>query len=133
MDSEVLRLTTGANAVTDITARAAAFVVGRADGLLHLFAPHATAGLALFELGSGSETDLGNLLTRIFPKDQRYAHHHGSPGHGADHLVPIFVSPSLTIPVFNGALALGTWQSIALIDSNHDNPTRQVRLSFLEG
>jgi secondary thiamine-phosphate synthase enzyme len=133
MDTEVLRFTTGSNAVTDLTEKAAAYVQGRGDGLLHLFAPHATAGLALFEVGSGSDHDLGDLLARTFPRDDRYRHQHGSPGHGADHLLPIFVSPSLMIPVFNGALALGTWQSITFIDTNADNPTRQVRLSFIEG
>lgn len=129
--SEVLRVTNGSSRVTDLTERAAAFVRGRNDGLLHLFVPHATAGLALFETGSGSDLDVDELLDRVFPRDDRYRHHHGSPGHGADHLVPIFVSPSLTVPVFNGALALGTWQSIVLLDTNVDNPERQVRLSFL--
>ncbi len=133
MDSEVVRIHTGSTRSTDLTERAATFVRGRGDGLLHLFVPHATAGLALFELGAGSDTDLDELLDRIFPRDDRYVHRHGSDGHGADHLVPTLVSPSLTVPVFNGALALGTWQSIALIDTNVDNPDRQVRLSFLAG
>lgn len=133
METEVVRLTTGATRVTDLTERAAQWVEGRGDGLLHLFVPHATAGLALFELGAGSDRDLDELLDRVFPRDGRYTHRHGSDGHGADHLVPVFVVPSLTIPVFNGALALGTWQSIAFVDTNVDNPTRQVRLSFLPG
>lgn len=133
MDSEVIRLTTGTSRVTDLTESAAAFVRGRHDGLLHLFVPHATAGVAVFELGAGSDLDLDELLDRVFPRDGRYRHRHGSPGHGADHLVPIFVSPSLTVPVLNGALALGTWQSIAFIDTNADNPEREVRLSFLPG
>ena len=133
MDTEVVRFTTGTSRVTDLTERAATFVQHRGDGLLHLFVPHATAGLALFELGAGSDRDLDELLDRVFPRDDRYTHRHGSPGHGADHLVPVFVNPSLTVPVFNGALALGTWQSIAFIDTNADNPNRQVRLSFLGG
>jgi len=133
METEVLRIVTGQQRVTDLTERSAAYVRGRGDGLLHLFTPHATAGLALFELGAGSDVDLEELVDRIFPRDDRYVHRHGSDGHGADHLVPVFVSPSLVVPVFNGALALGTWQSIALVDTNRDNPERQVRLSFLEG
>ena len=119
--------------MTDLTERAASFVAPRGDGLLHLFVPHATAGLALFELGAGSDHDLDELLDRVFPRDDRYVHHHGREGHGADHLVPVFINPSLTVPVFNGALALGTWQSIAFIDTNADNPDRQVRLCFLAG
>jgi secondary thiamine-phosphate synthase enzyme len=133
VDTDVIRLTTGSSRVTDLTERAATFVRARGDGLLHLFVPHATAGLALFELGAGSDRDLDELLDRVFPRDDRYVHRHGSEGHGADHLVPVFVSPSLTVPVFNGALALGTWQSIAFVDTNTDNPVRQVRLSFLPG
>jgi len=133
MDTEVVRIATHERQVTDLTERAATFVRGRGDGLLHLFVPHATAGLALFEIGAGSDIDVEELLARVFPRDGRYVHRHGSPGHGADHLVPVFVSPSLSIPVFNGALALGTWQSIALIDTNRDNTERQVRLSFVAG
>ncbi len=131
VDTEVIRVTNGSSRVTDLTGRAADYVQGRRDGLLHLFVPHATAGLALFEMGSGSDLDIDELLDRIFPRDDRYRHHHGSPGHGADHLVPVFVSPSLIVPVFNGALALGTWQSIVFVDTNIDNPERHVRLSFL--
>jgi secondary thiamine-phosphate synthase enzyme len=133
VDSEVVHLRTGSHRVTDLTPRAAEFVHPRGDGLLHLFVPHATAGLALFELGSGSEADLDRVLDRILPRDLDYRHRHGSPGHGADHLVPVFIAPSLSIPVIGGALALGTWQSIALIDTNADNPDRQLRLSFLPG
>jgi secondary thiamine-phosphate synthase enzyme len=87
----------------------------------------------VFEVGAGSDLDLDELLDRVFPRDERYRHRHGSPGHGADHLLPVFVGPSLTVPVFNGALALGTWQSIVLVDTNVDNPRREVRLSFLAG
>jgi len=133
METEILHITTGSHRVTDLTEQAAAFVRERGDGLLHVFVPHATAGLALFELGAGSDTDLDELLDRTFPRDGRYRHRHGSPGHGADHLVPVLVSPSLSVPVLNGALALGTWQSIALIDTNGDNPDREVRFSFLAG
>jgi secondary thiamine-phosphate synthase enzyme len=133
VDSEVLRVRTSRRRVTDLTDDIASFVRDRGDGLVHLFVPHATAGLALFELGSGSDVDLDELLDRVFPRDGRYVHHHGSPGHGADHLVPVFVSPSLSVPVVNGALTLGTWQSIVFVDTNVDNPDRQVRLSFLAG
>jgi secondary thiamine-phosphate synthase enzyme len=98
-----------------------------------VFAPHATAGLALMETGSGSEEDLDGALDRVLPRDHRYIHSHGSPGHGADHLLPVFVSPSLTIPVIGGELQLGTWQSVVLIDTNRDNPHRQLRLSFVPG
>src|SRR5690349_18820834 len=112
MDSELVHLRTGSQRATDLTERVAAFVRGRGDGLVHLFVPHATAGLAIFELGAGSDVDLDELLDRVFPRDDRYVHRHGSPGHGADHLVPVIVSPSLSVPVLNGALALGTWQSI---------------------
>jgi len=133
MDTEVIRLRTGSQRVTDLTDAAASFVRGRGDGLLHVFVPHATAGLAVFELGAGSDRDLDDVLDRTFPRDDRYVHRHGSPGHGADHLVPAFVSPSLSVPVLDGTLALGTWQSIALVDTNADNPERQVRFSFLPG
>jgi secondary thiamine-phosphate synthase enzyme len=133
VDTEVLRLHTGSTRVTDLTDRAAGFVRARGDGLLNLFVPHATAGLAIFELGAGSDIDLNELLDRVFPRDDRYRHRHGAPGHGADHLVPVLITPSLTVPVFDGSLALGTWQSIALVDTNVDNPDRQVRLSFLPG
>jgi secondary thiamine-phosphate synthase enzyme len=117
--------------LADLTSDAADFVDGRGDGLLHAFAPHATAGLALLELGSGSEADLDELLSRLLPRDDRYRHRHGSPGHGADHLLPVLVSPSLSVPVIGGRMALGTWQSLALVDLNADNPERTVRLSFL--
>jgi secondary thiamine-phosphate synthase enzyme len=103
------------------------------DGLLSVFAPHATAGVALMELGSGSEPDLVEALEHLLPRDDRYHHRHGSPGHGADHLLPVFVSPSLVIPVVGGRMTLGTWQSLVLVDLNRDNPHRRVRLSFLAG
>ncbi|MDQ3944469.1 MAG: secondary thiamine-phosphate synthase enzyme YjbQ [Actinomycetota bacterium] len=133
MDSTELHIQTGDRLVIDLTGDAQAFCTGRGDGLLHIFAPHATAGLALVELGAGSETDLVELLDRLLPRDGRYRHRHGSPGHGADHLLPVLVSPSLTLPVLAGRLDLGTWQSVVLVDPNRDNPSRRVRLSFMAG
>jgi len=130
MDSTLLDVTSGDRLVTDLTAEVAQFCRGRGDGLVHVFAPHATAGLALMELGSGSEPDLQGVLDRILPRDDRYRHRHGSPGHGADHLLPVLVSPSLVLPVLDGELALGTWQSVVLVDTNADNPHRQVRCSW---
>jgi secondary thiamine-phosphate synthase enzyme len=120
-------------AVSDITDRAVAFVRGRGDGLLSVFVPHATAGVAILELGSGSDVDLLAVLRELLPPDDRWRHAHGSRGHGRSHVLPAFVPPSVTVPVFGGELALGTWQSIALIDLNIDNPVRTVRLSFLAG
>jgi secondary thiamine-phosphate synthase enzyme len=134
MKTEVISLDTGSNRVIDITREVRRFAAdaGR-EGLVNVFAPHATAGLALMETGSGSEEDLDGALDRVLPRDHRYIHSHGSPGHGADHLLPVFVSPSLTIPVIGGELQLGTWQSVVLIDTNRDNPHRQLRLSFVPG
>jgi secondary thiamine-phosphate synthase enzyme len=131
--SEELRLDTGDTLVTDITDAVERFARGASDGLLNVFAPHATAGVALMETGSGSESDLAGALERIFPRDERYTHRHGSKGHGGDHLLPVLVSPSLTIPVMDGRLQLGTWQRIVLVDPNRDNPRRTVRLSLLGG
>jgi secondary thiamine-phosphate synthase enzyme len=135
MDTTEFTVTTGTRrAAFDITARAAAFVAGKGDGLLSVFAPHATCGLALIETGAGSDTDLMERLDALLPREDRlYRHRHGSPGHGADHVAPGFISPSLTIPVVDGRLALGTWQSVVLVDPNADNPERRVRLSFLAG
>jgi len=133
VDTTELALDTSGTHVADLTGDVAAFCRGRGDGLLSIFAPHATAGVALMETGSGSEPDLEELLERLLPRDGRYRHRHGSPGHGADHLLPVLVSPSLTIPVLDGRPALGTWQSIVLVDLNRDNPRRRVRLSFLAG
>jgi secondary thiamine-phosphate synthase enzyme len=132
MNSLTFEIDTRGELVNDLTSRATTFAreVG-GDGLLHVFAPHATAGLALMETGSGSEPDLEELLARTFPRDDRYAHRHGSVGHGGDHLLPAFISPSLTLPVLDGEIALGTWQSIVLIDPNRENNTRTVRLSFV--
>ena len=133
MESEEQAVRTGDRLVTDLTAEAQAFCRGKGDGLLHVFAPHATAGLALIELGSGSEDDLRSVLYQLLPRDETYRHRHGSPGHGADHLLPVFVAPSLTVPVLGGEPALGTWQSLVLVDTNVDNPDRLVRFSFLSG
>ncbi len=116
--------------VFDITAECERFLAGSGDGLLVVFVPHATAGLVVMELGSGSEPDLMSALDRLLPRDDRWVHSHGSTGHGADHLVPLFASPSLTVPFLGGRIALGTWQSIALLDPNPDNATRTVRLTF---
>ena len=125
---------TSSRSIVDLTGEVAAFAVEQdGDGLLNVFVPHATAGVALIETGSGSEQDLTATLDRLLPRDVRYAHQHGSPGHGADHVLPAFLSPSVVIPVVDGALALGTWQSIALVDLNRDNPQRKVRFSFIPG
>jgi secondary thiamine-phosphate synthase enzyme len=115
--------------VTDDVQRFTAEETG--DGLLHAFVPHATAGLALMETGSGSEGDLQEALERLLPRDDRYAHRHGSTGHGGDHLLPAFVSPSLVVPVLGGSPALGTWQSVVLVDPNRENDRRRLRLSFV--
>ncbi|HEX6331806.1 MAG TPA: secondary thiamine-phosphate synthase enzyme YjbQ [Actinomycetota bacterium] len=134
MDVEEIRLETRGRRVVDVTDRVLAFAssAGR-DGLVHVFAPHATAGLALMETGSGSEEDLDEALERFLPRDDRYRHRHGSPGHGGDHLLPVFVSPSLVLPVDGGRLALGTWQRVVLIDPNRDNDVRHLRLTFVGG
>jgi secondary thiamine-phosphate synthase enzyme len=134
VDTTVLDLATNGRPVHDLTGDAEGFVAGRGDGLLHVFAPHATVGLALVETGAGSDEDLVDLLEQhLLPRDDRYRHAHGSPGHGADHLLPALLAPSLSVPVLDGRLALGTWQSVVLVDTNRDNPHRQVRLSFLPG
>ena len=117
----------------DLTAMCQGFVAGEGDGLLTVFVPHATAGVVILELGAGSDTDLVATLDRLLPRDDRWVHRHGSAGHGADHLVSIVASPSVTIPVVGGHLALGTWQSVALLDPNQDNATRTIRLAFLPG
>ncbi len=135
MDTEVLSITTGRRrGPVDITPDVARFVAGRGDGLVSVFVPHATAGLAIIETGAGSDADLLDRLDALVPRDDGlYRHRHGSPGHGADHVIPGIVSPSVTVPVFDGEMALGTWQSIVLVDVNADNPQRRVRLSFLAG
>jgi secondary thiamine-phosphate synthase enzyme len=131
METTVLRIDTSRRQVVDLTGAIEEFCGGRGDGLCSVFVPHATAGVAVMELGSGSEADLSAALARLLPRDASYRHRHGTEGHGADHLLPVFVSPSLVVPVFAGRPALGTWQSVALVDTNADNPERQVRLSFV--
>lgn len=133
MESELRALDMSDRTFADITRDLAGFVEGRGDGLASVFVPHATAGIALIETGSGSETDLQEVLERLLPRDGRWQHRHGSRGHGADHVLPAFISPSVTIPVVNGTLQLGTWQSIVFVDTNRDNPQRKVRFSFLSG
>ena len=121
--------------VRDITDQARTFVAGsgRVSGLLHVFVPHATAGLAIIETGAGSDDDLLAALDELLPTTRRWRHHHGSPGHGRDHVLPALLPPYATVPVLDGQLTLGTWQSICLIDTNVDNPERTVRFSLLAG
>ncbi len=134
MEVEALVIETGARRrVFDITPQVARFVAGRGDGLLSAFVPHSTAGLAIIETGSGTEDDLLATLDRITPRDDRYRHRHGAEGHGADHVLPAIVSPSVTVPVLDGRMQLGTWQAIVLVDPNIDNHTRRVQLSLLPG
>jgi len=129
-----LAIRSAGRGLTDLTAECAGFVAGAGDGLLNVFAPHATAGIVVVEIGAGSDDDLVDALDRLLPRDERlYRHRHGSPGHGADHVLPLLAAPSLTVPVVDGRLALGTWQSICLLDPNADNAMRTVRLSFLAG
>ena len=133
METALVSVDTNGLTIVDLTAELGRFCAGRGDGLVNVFAPHATAGLALIEVGSGSERDLVEALARLLPRDDRYRHRHGAEGHGADHVVPALVSPSLTVPVLGGRPQLGTWQSVVLVDTNVDNPHRQVRFSFLAG
>jgi secondary thiamine-phosphate synthase enzyme len=137
MKSELIQVRTGSrDTVADITDECARFARSAAaggDGLLHVFVPHATAGVAVLETGSGSDDDLLAALAALLPADGRWRHAHGSPGHGRSHVMPAIIAPYATIPVLGGRLALGTWQSITLVDVNVDNPDRQVRLSFLAG
>ena len=133
MKSTELSIDTRTRWYVDLTEAVADFCRPLGDGLVNVFAPHATVGLAIVELGAGSESDLEEALGRLLPRDDRWAHRHGSPGHGADHVLPAFISPTLVLPVFGGRPALGTWQHIVLIDTNRDNPIRNVRLSFIAG
>lgn len=133
MHHETLHVDTSSQQVVDLTDRVAAFCASLGDGLLNVLALHATAGLALMETGSGSEDDLVDALGHLLPRDDRYRHSHGAKGHGADHLLPAVVAPSLTLPVEGSRLVLGTWQRVVLIDLNVDNPRRRVRLTFLPG
>ncbi|GGP63848.1 YjbQ family protein [Streptomyces melanogenes] len=133
--TRVLRLTTGTSeTVTDLTGECERYLretAGGGDGLLNIFVPHATAGIAVIETGAGSDDDLLAALHMLLPADDRWQHRHGSPGHGRDHVLPALVPPHATLPVVAGHLELGTWQSVCLVDTNKDNAERQVRLSFL--
>ena len=127
-----VQVTTGHDRkIVDLTNEVSRFVTGEGDGLLNISVPHATAGLVVMELGSGSEQDLWDRLDQLLPRDERYVHSHGSKGHGADHILPAFLAPALTLPVIAGRVSLGTWQSIAMVDSNVDNPNREVLLTFM--
>ncbi|HVE95607.1 MAG TPA: secondary thiamine-phosphate synthase enzyme YjbQ [Pseudonocardiaceae bacterium] len=136
MHTEELQIQTGSREqVRDLTPECRAFLhqVSARDGLLHVWVPHATAGLAVIETGAGSDTDLLAALHELLPADGRWRHRHGSPGHGRDHLLPALLPPYASVPVLGGQLALGTWQSVCLVDTNIDNPVRTIRLSFLPG
>ncbi|MBV8932624.1 MAG: YjbQ family protein [Kutzneria sp.] len=136
MHSVEIQINTGSSEVVhDLTADCERFLarLDSADGLLHVWVPHATAGLAILETGAGSDDDLLTALGRLLPRDDRWRHQHGSPGHGRDHVLPALLPPYATVPVLDGRLALGTWQSVCLVDTNVDNPVRTVRLSFLAG
>lgn len=134
METTTISVRTGSSdAVHDLTGDASSFVSDKGDGLLSVFVPHATAGIAVLELGAGSDHDLLSALAELLPADNRWQHAHGSTGHGRSHVMPAFIPPSLSVPVLDGRLALGTWQSIALVDLNVDNAERTVRFSFLPG
>jgi secondary thiamine-phosphate synthase enzyme len=136
MQSRELTVDTGRSpGLVDLTDACRRFLdeAGADDGLLTVFVPHATAGVVVVELGAGSDADLLAALEQILPRDDRWRHRHGSPGHGADHVLPLLVAPSLTVPVLGGRMTLGTWQSIALVDPNRDNPQRTVRLAYIAG
>lgn len=133
MQTTELTLDTRTQHIVDLTPSVLRFCRPLGSGLVNVFAPHATVGLALVEIGSSSEQDLEAALGQLLPRDDRWTHRHGSRGHGADHVLPAFISPSLVVPVIDGRPALGTWQSIVLVDLNVDNPVRNVRLSFLAG
>jgi len=133
MDSDVLDIDTSRRRIIDLTDAVRKFCGEHGDGLCNVFVPHATAGVAIIETGAGSDDDLIDTLERLLPRDDRYRHAHGSPGHGADHVLPAIVSPSVTVPVQAGEPLLGTWQSVVLVDLNRDNRQRQVRLSFVGG
>lgn len=136
METRRLTIETGrVPALTDLTAACTGFLadVDASEGLLTVFVPHATAAVVIVELGAGSDADLLETLDRLLPRDDRWRHSHGSPGHGADHVLPLLASPSVSVPVSGGRMILGTWQSIALLDPNRDNPQRTVQLSFLAG
>ncbi|MDG5485855.1 secondary thiamine-phosphate synthase enzyme YjbQ [Mycolicibacterium gadium] len=131
MDTDVLEIDTARRRIVDLTDEVRSFCRTHQDGLCNVFVPHATAGVAIIETGAGSDDDLLDTLERLLPRDDRYRHAHGAPGHGADHVLPALVSPSVTVPVQGGKPLLGTWQSVVLVDLNSDNPQRKVRLSFI--
>ena len=136
METRELTIDTGSHpGLVDLTGVCARFLqeIDATDGLLTVFVPHATAGIVVVELGAGSDADLLEALDRLLPRDERWRHRHGSPGHGADHVLPLLAPPSLTVPIVGGRMTLGTWQSIALLDPNRDNPRRTVRLAYLAG
>ena len=135
MHSREIAINTGRQtAIVDVTGQAAEFCKDLGDGILLVFVPHATAGIALFETGAGTETDVMRAIDDLLPAERgRWTHEHGTPGHGRDHVLPAFISPSVTIPVEDGRLVLGAWQSVVLVDTNVDNPNRRVRLSFVAG
>jgi secondary thiamine-phosphate synthase enzyme len=133
METVELDVVTGSDAITDLTDDIGSFCAGRGDGLCNVFVPHATAGVAIMETGAGSEPDVVETLERLLPRDDRWVHRHGSRGHGADHVLPVLVSPSVTLPVVDGRVQLGTWQHVVLVDLNRDNPRRHVRISFVSG
>ncbi len=133
MDFDVLEIDSSRRQIVDLTERVRKFCAAHEDGLCNVFVPHATAGVAIIETGAGSDDDLVDTLERLLPRDDRYSHAHGSPGHGADHVLPALVAPSVTVPVESGKPLLGTWQSVVLVDLNRDNPRRSVRLSFING
>jgi secondary thiamine-phosphate synthase enzyme len=131
VDTELLDVDTTRRRTVDLTDAVRTFCANRGDGLCNVFVPHATAGVAIIETGAGSDDDLVDTLEQLLPRDDRYRHAHGSKGHGADHVMPALVAPSITVPVQNGEPLLGTWQSVVLVDLNRDNPRRSVRLSFV--
>lgn len=132
MRTQILELHTGGSeSITDITRQCSDLVAGSGDGLLNVFVPHATAGVAIIELGAGSDEDLLASLDDLLPADDRWRHEHGSRGHGRSHVMPAYIAPQTTVPVMDGELQLGTWQSVAVVDLNVDNPERRVQLSFL--
>jgi len=130
--TDTIDVDTSRRRMVDLTDAVRSFCTGHGDGLCNVFVPHATAGVAIIETGAGSDDDLVDTLERLLPRDNRYRHAHGSPGHGADHVLPALVSPSVTVPVQDGRPLLGTWQSVVLVDLNRDNPRRSVRLSFID-
>jgi secondary thiamine-phosphate synthase enzyme len=132
--TERFTVDTSGRRVIDITDRVESYAATQGgDGLVHVFVPHATAGLAVMETGAGSEGDLEEAVERLLPRDERYAHRHGSEGHGADHLLPALIAPFLVLPVEDGRLSLGTWQRVVIVDPNRENNQRRVLLTFVTG